>query len=168
MRYPIYPGALNEQAARLSAGLVAVAIALAWLTQSPWILPLLALGFVLRVTVGPRFSPLARVASALAARLWVSRPVASAPKRFAQGIGAACMTAASLLWLAGYTPGAWVAAALVAAFATLEAGLGFCLGCWIFGRLQASGLVGPAVCVDCAPSRSPLMKPRPVTSSVHQ
>ena len=75
------PRTVNERAARPTAALVAAAIALAWLTSSPWILPLLALGFVLRVTAGPRYSPLARAASAPAARFWAPHLVVSAPKR---------------------------------------------------------------------------------------
>lgn len=153
MRSREYPDRLNERAARLTAGFVAVALLLAGLTGSVWLLPVLALGFVLRATVGPRFSPLARLAAVLAQRFWPARPVAAAPKRFAQGLGAAALTSASALAYAGYGATAWGLAGVVALFATLEATLGFCMGCWIYGRLQRNGWLGPAVCVDCAPAR---------------
>jgi hypothetical protein len=154
MRSLPYPARVNERAARLTAAFVAAALLLAGLTDSAWLLPVLALGFVLRVTVGPRFSPLARLAAALAARLLPLRPVAAAPKRFAQGIGAVVLTPAAVFAFGGYAQAAWVLAGVVALFATLEAALGFCMGCWIYGRLQLSGVLGPAVCVDCGPVRS--------------
>jgi Domain of unknown function (DUF4395) len=153
MRSRNYPAQLNERAARLTAAFVAVALLLAGLTGSVWLLPVLALGFVLRATAGPRFSPLARLAAALALRFWPVRPVAAAPKRFAQGIGAAVLASASLLAYGGYAATAWGLAGVVALLATLEATLGFCMGCWIYGRLQRNGWLGPAVCVDCAPAR---------------
>ena len=34
--------------------------------------------------------------------------------------------------------------------ASLEAALGFCLGCVIFGRLMAWGMIPESVCLDCA------------------
>lgn len=152
MDYPAYPATVDERAARVSAALVGLTIGLAWVVHATWLVPLLALGFILRAAFGPRYSPLGRLAAALAARLQAARLVASAPKRFAQGIGATCLTAASALWVTGFETAAWILAALVAVFATLEAGAGFCMGCWIYGRLQASGLIGPAVCVDCGPA----------------
>jgi hypothetical protein len=35
-------------------------------------------------------------------------------------------------------------------FAALEAGLGFCAGCWVFGRLIRAGIVSDDTCVECA------------------
>ncbi len=154
MRSLPYPAHVNERAARLTAAFVVAALLLAGLTGGAWLLPLLALGFVLRATVGPRFSPLARLAAALAARLFPPRPVAAAPKRFAQGIGATVLTAAAALAYDRHAPAAWALAGVVVLFATLEATVGFCMGCWIYGRLQRHGLLGPAVCVDCAPTES--------------
>ena len=36
--------------------------------------------------------------------------------------------------------------------ATLEASLAFCMGCWIYARLQALGLIAADACTDCAPA----------------
>ena len=154
MRSLPYPARVNERAARLTAAFVAAILLLAGITGSAWLLPVLTLGFLLRVTVGPRYSPLARLAAALAARFWTAHPVAAAAKRFAQGIGALVLTTASALVYGGYAETAWALAGMVALFATLEATLGFCVGCWIYGRLQRNGWLGPAVCVDCAPART--------------
>ncbi len=150
---PSYPLQVNERAARLTAAFVATALLLAGLTRSPWLLPILALGFVLRVTLGPRFSLLSRLAAALAARLFPPRPVSAAPKRFAQGFGATLLAVAATLAYLGSPRLAWDVAGVVALFATLEAALGFCAGCWIYGRLQSNGFLGPEVCVDCGPRK---------------
>jgi hypothetical protein len=73
-----------------------------------------------------------------------------APKRFAQGIGATLSAAALLAEYIVQSPGA--ATALVSAIAvaaSLEAGLGFCLGCKIFAVLMRAGLVSEEVCEAC-------------------
>jgi hypothetical protein len=38
-------------------------------------------------------------------------------------------------------------------FATLEAAVGFCAGCFAYARLQAWGVLPPDACLDCAPGR---------------
>jgi hypothetical protein len=148
-----FPDEVNERAARLLAASVALLIVLAILTQSAWALPILAGGFCLRWAFGPRYSPLARFAVYLAPKIASVRLVAGPPKRFAQGIGATCLLAASLLLLLAHSVGGWALAAMVAAFATLEASLGFCLGCWIYARLIRLGLIAADRCEDCAPVR---------------
>jgi len=140
----------NERAARVLAGTVLAALVGAWLADARWVLPVLAIGFCSRALYGPRYSPLARLASAVALRLWAVRAAAAAPKRFAQAIGAGCLTVASLAVLGGHPALGWGLAGVVALFAALEASLGFCAGCWLYGRLAARGLVSPDVCVDCA------------------
>jgi hypothetical protein len=148
---PAFPAQINERAARLTAASVGLALATAWFTRTGWVIPLLAVGFLLRTLLGPRWSPLARLAAAIATKLWSPRLVAGTPKRFAQAIGASCLVTASGLELAGYPEAAWAVAVLVGTFAALEASTGFCVGCWVYGRLQASGVVGPRVCIDCTP-----------------
>ncbi len=146
-----FPQQVNERAARVVAGVVALTLSLALVLQLPWLVPPLALGFLLRLGWGPRFSPLARVAMFSAARLWDVRPVTGAPKRFAQGIGALCTLCASALFAAGQDRIAWSLVGLVLLFATLEAALGFCMGCWTYARLQRIGLIPADTCTDCAP-----------------
>ena len=46
----------------------------------------------------------------------------------------------------------WLAGALVAlllVFATLESVVGFCTGCWLFGRLMQAGVIPEATCQAC-------------------
>lgn len=144
-----FPVQVNERAARLVAAAVATTLLAALLLGATWIVPVMALGFLLRVGWGPRWSPLARIAMALAARLGPPKPVTGSPKRFAQGIGAACTITASVLFGLGATAAGWVVVAAVVLFATLEASVAFCMGCWIYGRLQRAGLVAENLCMEC-------------------
>ncbi|MBI4953768.1 MAG: DUF4395 domain-containing protein [Myxococcales bacterium] len=153
-----FPERVNERAARVVASVVAVTLAVALATAQAWLVPVLAVGFVLRVGWGPRFSPLARLAMWTAGRLWSARPVPGKPKRFAQGVGAACTLAASVLLFAGTQATAvttgWALVAMVAVFASLEAGLGWCAGCFMFAGLQRVGLVRADDCPQCVGERS--------------
>ena len=146
-----FPAQVNERAARLVAATVATLLSAALLLHAWWIVPVVAIGFLLRVGWGPRLSPLARAAMWGAARLGPPRPVAGPPKRFAQGIGAACAITATALFATGYAVAASAVVGMVIVFALLEASVAFCMGCWIYGRLQRLGVVSPDVCTDCAP-----------------
>lgn len=145
-----FPNPVNELAARTVAAGVVVLGAVTLLTQS-WIpLAILAAGFVGRVLAGPRLSPLGFVAQRVVApRLGPSRLVPGPPKRFAQGIGATLTSAAVLAYALDAPTVAWVLVGLLLVAASLEAFAGFCLGCWIFGRLQRVGLIPADVCEAC-------------------
>lgn len=145
-----FPNPVNELAARsVAAGVVGLA-ALTLATRS-WVpLVVLALGFAGRVLAGPRLSPLGWFAQRVVApRLGAPRLVPGPPKRFAQGIGATLTIGAVVALALGAAPVAWTLVALVLVAAGLESGLGFCLGCWIFGRLQRVGLIPESVCEAC-------------------
>ncbi|MGJ3188645.1 DUF4395 domain-containing protein [Paenarthrobacter nitroguajacolicus] len=145
-----FPNPVNEYAARITAGLVVVLAVATLLTGWAWGLVALAVGFWLRVLFGPRISPLALLSvKVLAPRIGHAKLVAGPPKRFAQGIGAALTSAAVVLFFIGYQPAAWVLLALLIVAASLEAFVGFCLGCAIFGFLQRRGLIPAEVCEAC-------------------
>ena len=146
-----FPTPINERAARLVAATVASALLLAYGLQWSALVGVLALGFLLRVGWGPRWSPLARTAMWVAPRLWEVRAVPGPPKRFAQGIGAAFTLSATAAFLSGHPDLGWGLAAVVASFATLEATLSFCMGCWVYARLQALGIFPREACEVCAP-----------------
>jgi hypothetical protein len=150
-----FPNPVNEYAARSTAGIVVVlsaaALALGLATGAVWPLWIIAVGFWLRVAGGPRYSPAGRLAvHVIAPRLGAPRLVAGPPKRFAQGIGAVVSTAAVVLATLGLPGAAWAALGVLIVAASLEAFAGFCLGCWIFGRLQLAGLVPASVCEACS------------------
>jgi hypothetical protein len=147
-----FPNPVNEKAARVVAGGVALLAAVILATGWQWLLVVLAYGFWARVLTGPTLSPLGRFATRVAApRLGAPRYVAGPPKRFAQAIGAVVTTLAAISALVlGWTTAADVLTALLLVFATLESVFAFCVGCRIFAALMAAGLVPDEVCAECA------------------
>ena len=146
-----FPRVINEKAARTVAAVVALTGAIALATGAHWLLIPLAYGFWARVLAGPRFSPLAQLATKVVApRLGPPREVAGPPKRFAQGMGAAMTTLGVAALALGWTTVTAVLLALLVTAATLEAALGLCIGCKAFAGLMRAGLIPETVCVECA------------------
>ncbi len=151
-----FPNPVNETSARLVASGVVLQCVLFLATREWWFLVPLAYGFVARVLSGPTLSPLGQFVTRfaterIAARgiLVEQRMVAGPPKRFAQGIGATLSVGALISYgLDGHIL-AFVLVALITVAASLEAFLGLCLGCTIFGRLMRWGWVPADVCQSC-------------------
>lgn len=147
-----FPDEVDEISARLVATGAALLGSAFVVTGWVPLVVILAAGFVARVLSGPTLSPLGQfVTRVVRPRLSVApRPTAGAPKRFAQGIGATLSSAAALTAVLGNVP---VARGLIAALvvaASLEAGLGFCLGCKIYAQLIRIGVFPETACADCA------------------
>jgi hypothetical protein len=147
-----FPNPVNEKAARVVAGGVALLAAVALATGWRWILLLLALGFLARVLAGPRLSPLGQLSTRVVApRLGRPKLVPGPPKRFAQAIGLALTTLAAVAALGfGMTTLPTVLLVVLLVFALLESVVGFCAGCWLFGRLMALGVIPESTCEACA------------------
>jgi uncharacterized protein DUF4395 len=147
-----FPNPVDEVSARLVAAGAGALTALAVALAEPLLLVPVAVGFVLRVLAGPRLSPLALlVTRVVRPRLPIApRPTAGPPKRFAQGVGAALSTTAAAFGLLGAESVAWALSGALIAAATLEAAVGLCLGCHVFGLLMRAGLVPSETCADCA------------------
>jgi hypothetical protein len=154
-----FPNPINEKAARVVAGVVALTGVVILATGWHWLLVPLAYGFWARVLTGPTLSPLGRLAMReIAPRLGAPKYVAGPPKRFAQGMGAAFSTGAAVLALGfGADGAADVLVAMLAVAATLESAFGLCLGCHAFALLMRAGLVPEETCERCADvwSRAP-------------
>jgi len=148
-----FPNPVNEVSARLTAAGVLIMSLLTLTLRLPWMLPLLACGFVARAISGPRLSPLGLlVTRVVVPRLPLEpRMVAGPPKQFAQMLGAGVTLAATTLHFGfGRTRWAYRLTGLLALFAFLESALGLCVGCKIFGGLMKLGLIPETVCTDCA------------------
>ena len=147
-----FPNPVNEKAARVVAGVVAMLGAITLATGWYWLLAVLAYGFWARVLTGPKLSPLGRLATRVVApRLGEPKHVPGPPKRFAQALGAAMTTAGAVAALGFGAHG--VADVLLVALlvaATLESVFAVCLGCQIFALLMRIGLVPERVCLECA------------------
>ncbi len=147
-----FPEHVNEVSARLvAAGVVAMSLATILLDQ-PWILLVIAYGFVARVLAGPSLSPLALVVTrVITPRIPVEgRLVPGPPKRFAQAIGAVMSVSAALLALGfGQEGVAYALIGLLAVAAGLEAAFALCIGCHLFAGLMRAGVIPKDVCVRC-------------------
>jgi hypothetical protein len=143
-----FPNQINEKAARVVAGVVALAGITILATGAYWLLIPVAYGFWARVLTGPTLSPLARIAMKVAPG--EPRYVAGPPKRFAQGMGAVVTAAAAVLWLTGSTTAAAVLTGMLVVAATLESVFAICLGCHVFAGLMRLGVIPEAVCAECA------------------
>lgn len=146
-----FPKLVNEKAARSVAGGVVLLCVTYLVTGFRWVLPALAIGFLLRVASGPRFSPLGRLAvHVVAPRFGAAKLVPGPPKRFAQGIGATLSVGAMVASFGFHSTGAaWVLIAMIAVAASLEAFAGICLGCTIFAQLMKYGVIPADVCESC-------------------
>jgi len=147
-----FPNPVNDVATRITAAFVVVIAVTAILSRQPWLVALLAYGFVARVLAGPRLSPLALlVTRVIVPRLGLpARPVAGPPKRFAQSIGAAVTVIGTICYFGfGLAGASYALLGLLATFALLEAALGLCVGCKIFALGMRLNLVPAEVCAEC-------------------
>jgi hypothetical protein len=146
-----FPNPVNEKAARTVAAGVLLLCLLALLPGLGWLTAPLAIGFLLRVAAGPRFSPLGLLATKVVApRLGEPKLVPGPPKRFAQAIGATLTSAAAIGYF-GFDAGLLtrVLLVLVIIAAGLESGFGLCLGCVLFRWLMRAGLIAEEICQEC-------------------
>lgn len=152
-----FPNPVNEVAARLVAGMVVAVSLAAILTGQAWLMVVLGYGFLARVLTGPTLSPMGLVATRiLAPRIAEPRLVPGPPKRFAQSIGLVFSVAALALYFgAGSMVAAKSVLAVLTVFASLEAFVGFCAGCFVFNRLMRLGVIPQSVCEQCVVSEAP-------------
>ena len=147
-----FPNPVNEVAARMVAGMVLTLTLAIILTGQSWLAAVLVYGFLARVATGPTLSPMGLLATrVLAPHSGIApRPVPGPPKRFAQTVGLGFSTTALVLLLvAASTLAANVVLGVLALFAFLEAVVGFCAGCFVFGYLMRWGLIPESVCREC-------------------
>lgn len=148
-----FPNPVNEVSARVVAAGVVVMASATMASRRRWLIVPLAYGFVARALSGPTLSPLGQLATRVVTpRLGVPpKEVAGTPKRFAQTLGACISLAAlALAFPLKRTNAAFALVGMIAVFATLESGFGFCIGCKIFGVLMKMGVVPEDVCAECA------------------
>ena len=147
-----FPNPVNEVSARLvAAGVVVLGLATI-LVAEPWLVVLLAYGFVARVLTGPTLSPLGQLVTRVITPALGVEPkyVAGPPKRFAQGIGATLSVGAVIAWAGfGATTVMYVLVAVIVVAATLESVFALCVGCKVFAVLMRAGVIPDEVCERC-------------------
>lgn len=147
-----FPREVNEVSARLVAAGVVLMAAATIVFDARWLTLVLAYGFVARVLTGPTLSPLGQLVTrvitpALPLR---ARLVPGPPKRFAQAIGAVFTVTAAVLTV-GFDRFDLAQIVLVVLLvpASLEAFVGFCVGCQLFALLMRVGVIPATVCEAC-------------------
>ena len=148
-----FPHPVNDVSARLVAGGVALMVAATLVFDVPWMMVVIAYGFVARVLTGPKLSPLGLlVTRVVVPRLPVGpKMVSGPPKRFAQGMGAVMsVTALVLYFWVGSKAAAYGVLAVLGSAATLESVFAFCLGCKVFAVLMRLNVIPERVCAECS------------------
>ena len=121
---------IDSRAPRFNQVVVGVLAAIAVLTGWWWLLALLALQLVVGLTLGRRYCLPCLAYFELVQPVFGEGPLEdSRPPRFANMVGAAFLTAASMSYLAGAEVLGAVLGGLVAVLALLAATTGFCAGC---------------------------------------
>jgi hypothetical protein len=121
---------IDSRAPRFNQVVVGVLSALAVVTGWWWLLALLALQLVVGLTFGRRYCLPCLAYFELVQPAFGEGPLEDArPPRFANMVGAAFLTAASVCYVAGAEVLGAALGVLVAALALLAAATGFCAGC---------------------------------------
>lgn len=148
-----FPHPVNEFASRVVAGMVVILTSIILVLDVPSLMPILVYGFLARVLTGPTLSPMGLLATKVVIPLLGSpyRATPGPPKRFAQLIGLVFSTTALISHyglsspiVAKYTLG------ILLGFAALEAILGICAGCFVFGYLMRWGIIPHGICIKCS------------------
>ena len=155
-----FPHPINEFTARIVAGIIACVgiLTILMIELRPqigqYLLLFLTYGFIARTLWGPRFSPIALLTTKIIIPA-IGNPnklVAGPPKRFAQFIGLIFTVTATALFFINNTTSlnTSILLGILVAFASIEAILGFCTGCFVFQYLIKIGLISQTICDKCA------------------
>jgi len=121
---------IDSRAPRFNQAVVGLVSLVAVVSGRWWLLGVLALQLVVGLTLGRRYClPCLAYFELVQPVLGEGRLEDSRPPRFANMVGAAFLTAASLAYAFGARPAGVVLGSLVAALALLASATGFCAGC---------------------------------------
>jgi hypothetical protein len=136
---------VDSHLGKFAQGSVVILTALAFLLNQPFIVLATAI-LMTWAAIAPEVSPFRLVyrGVVLPLHLWKPRVVEDdpAPHRFAQGVGAVFLIAASivLLLVKAYTVG-WILDLIVFVLAGINLTVGFCAGCFVYYQLGRLGLL---------------------------
>jgi hypothetical protein len=100
------------------------------------IVGILAIDFIIRAFIKPKYSPLATLARGITSGLDLPKVmVDSAPKIFAARIGVLFSVASTILYAFGFLLAGSIVLGILVICAFLESALSFCLGCWVYALL---------------------------------
>ncbi len=156
-------GRIDPRGHRFGAGVSAVLLIVATVTNSPWLVAFVLVSIGVSAAFGLRYSIYGAIWRRIVrvARLGPAEPEHEYPPRFAQVLGSVALILSLVAFALGATILGWVFALAVAALQTLLATTGYCLGCrlyflrwwvpdlmtriWTRGRPRANTLVTPSI-----------------------
>ena len=146
-----FPDPVNDYAARFVAAMVVILTLSFLVTPNIWVLIFILYGFLARVLTGPTLSPIGLIATKILVPLFGNpeKLVPGPPKRFAQAIGLVFSAAALIALLFSEISATRFLMGILGFFASLEAFVGFCTGCYVFGWLIRFRLIPESVCESC-------------------
>ena len=136
---------VDAHLAKFSQASVAVLTGLAFIFNQPILVLITALIMVL-AALAPAVSPFRLVYQTIVLPLHLLKPRVveddPAPHRFAQGIGAAFLVAASIVFFLAHAPIAgWTLDLIVFVLSAINFTVGFCAGCFVYYHLGRFGLL---------------------------
>lgn len=131
--------AVDVNVPRFNQAIVAALTGTAFVLDVQWLVTVIAAVLLVSRVGGPRLAPLTQLyIRVIRPRFSPNRPLeleAAEPPRFAQLLGALFLTAATVLFLFGFTAFGWSLALVVTALAALSASARICIGCLIYKRI---------------------------------
>ena len=131
-------GRVDRTALRTNQAFIIALLALAFVAAQPWLVAFVCAVMALGTAV-PQAALFQRIYRDVLRPAGLLKPDVHeedpAPHRFAQGMGAAVLLAASVALFAGATTFGWGLAFVVIALAAVNLFFGFCAGCFVYFQL---------------------------------
>jgi len=132
-------GQVDRTALRVNQACIIGLLALAFVLNQPWLVAFVFAVMALGTAI-PQAALFQRIYRDMLRPAGLLRPDVHAedpaPHRFAQGLGAAVLLAASLALFFGAAAAGWGLAFVVIALAAVNLFFGFCAGCFVYFQLQ--------------------------------
>jgi len=125
---------IDPRGHRFGAGVSAILLIVATLTQTPWLVALVLLSIGVSAAFGLRYSVYGAIWRRIVkvAKLGPAEPEHEYPPRFAQVLGSVALILSLLAFAAGAVPLGQLFALAVAGLQSLLALTGYCLGCRLY------------------------------------
>jgi hypothetical protein len=124
---------IDSRAPRTNQAVIGSLALLGFVVDAQWLIALLALQFILGLTLGRRWClPCLLYFELIQPRIGEGRLEDSRPPRFANQVGAAFLSVATIAFIAGADTFGWVLALIVSTLALFSAMSGICLGCEMY------------------------------------
>lgn len=124
---------IDSRAPRTNQAVIGSLALLAFVLDAQWLIALLALQFILGLTLGRRWClPCVLYFEVIQPRIGEGRLEDSRPPRFANQVGAVFLSVATISFLAGAATLGWVLALIVSTLALFSAMSGVCVGCEMY------------------------------------